>query len=46
MLSDNTKVYLEEWMTDPIICKNHELKEEPVCSVNALNSLQEFLKRL
>ena len=43
-LSDNSRAFLPEWMTDPFICKNLELKEEPVCSLNALNSLHEFLK--
>lgn len=45
-LFDNSRIYLPEWMTDPLICQTHELKEEPVCSLNALNSLQKFLKRL
>jgi hypothetical protein len=45
-LFDNSHVYLPEWMTDPSVCKFHELKEEPVCSLSALKSLQEHLKHL
>ena len=39
-LFDNTRTHLPEWMTDPIICQTCELKEDPVCSLNALNSLK------
>ena len=46
MLFDNSRVYLPEWMTDLFVCKTHELKEKPVCSLDALSSLHKFLKRL
>lgn len=40
---DKTNIYLPAWMTDPLICQNHVVEEEPCCSLSALMQLREFL---
>ena len=40
---DKTNIYLPEWMTDPLICQNHVIDDEPFCCLSALIDLQEFL---
>jgi hypothetical protein len=40
---DNSKVYLPTWMTDPLVCQQFCVEQEPSCSLTALQSLREYL---
>ena len=40
---DNSNGYLPVWMTDPLICQQCVVREEPVCSLAALRRLQDVL---
>jgi hypothetical protein len=40
---DKTHIFLPTWMTDPLICQNHIVRQQPVCSLAALLSLRAFL---
>ena len=40
---DKTNVYLPVWMTDPMICQQHVVRDDPFCCLSALVQLREFL---
>ena len=40
---DNSTIYLPGWMTDPLVCHNHVVRDEPYCNISALLNVREYL---
>ena len=40
---DKPSIYLAQWMTDPLICQDHTVSDQPSCCLAALTQLREFL---